>query len=201
MTAPSVTTDLHPLPDTLEIDRILSQLATSPVRGLSGQSLLHDLAREGDLLSAELLIDTGADVNKADDYGRQPLHEAAFSGHSSMVSLLLENGANINAAITPFGHTPLYMAIERKHHDVAHILIRRGAHLNVCDRITGQSLLHMAAAKGDYILTGLLISAGIDVFAEDSKGQTACDYAAKYNHTEMVRALSKVMAHQSRYGH
>src|SRR6185503_5466599 len=75
-------------------------------------SFIHDLAREGDLLSAEVVFDVGGAIDQPNDEGRRPLHEAAFFGHLDMVRFLLEHGADINAPIHPFGHTALYLAVQ-----------------------------------------------------------------------------------------
>jgi ankyrin repeat protein len=166
---------------------------------LIGQSFLHGLAREGDILTAEVVLDTGAEVDLRDDQGRQPLHEAALFGRAEMAAFLLDCGAPMEAQVHPFGHTALWLAVERGHLEVAQMLIERGARLNVMDTLTGQSLLHAAAARGDARLSGLLISAGINVFREDKRGMTARDHAARAGHRGLERALAKVMAHQARF--
>ena len=39
------------------------------------------------------LLDSGAEVNKADGGGNTPLHGAAYHGHTDVVQLLLARGA------------------------------------------------------------------------------------------------------------
>lgn len=162
-------------------------------------SIMHDLAREGDLLSAEVLFDAGHEVDSPNDEGRRPIHEAAFFGHADMVRFLLANGANINAEVKPFGHTPLYLAAQQSRYEVMEELIRKGARLSCRDALLGTGLLHIAAAKNDLKLAGLLISAGVNVFHENKKGQTARDIAASKNFREMERTLLKVMEHHAKY--
>jgi ankyrin repeat protein len=193
MTAPSVTTDLLAYNFNLETTDFLSQFRQT----LVGQSFLHELAREGDVLTAELLITAGSEVDLPDTQGRRPLHEAAFFGQTDMIRFLTSKGALLDAPIPSFGHTALYLAVEQGHYAAAEILIARGARLSVKDHLCGQGLLHIAAAKGNLRLAGLFISSGIDVFQEDHKGQTARDYAAKYNQKEMERILLKVMEHHA----
>jgi uncharacterized protein len=200
MTAPSITTDLMAYNFNLETTDFLAQFRQPPESSLIGQSFLHELAREGDTLTAELLSEAGADTDLADGQGRRPLHEAAMSGHTEMIAFLLSHGAAIDAPIQPFGHTALFLAVERGRFEAARLLLSRGASLGVTDRLSGHGLLHMAAAKDDMRLAGLLIAAGIDVFREDRRGLTARDYAAKYNHAELERILLKVMEHQARFG-
>ena len=44
----------------------------------------------------QMLVDKGAEVNKADDDGLTPLHRSARKGNVDMVSLLVANGADLN---------------------------------------------------------------------------------------------------------
>lgn len=162
-------------------------------------SFMHDLAREGDLLSAEVIFEAGSDIDSPNDEGRRPLHEAAFFGHIDMVSFLLANGADIHAPVQPFGYTALYLAAQQSHYDIVAYLIKKGAKLNVKDTLLGTGLLHIAAAKNDLRLAGILIAAGIDVFHENKKGQTARDIAGSKGHHDIERTLMKVMEHHAKY--
>lgn len=162
-------------------------------------SFMHDLAREGDLLSAEIVFDVGGAIDQPNDEGRRPLHEAAFFGHLDMVRFLLSCGADIDAPIHPFGHTALYLAVQQSHYEIVRTLIKSGARLNIADSLMGTGLLHIAAAKNDTRLAGILISSGIDVFSENAKGHTARDTAARGSHRELERALLKVMEHQAKF--
>lgn len=63
----------------------------------SGQTALHYCAESGLAEQAAVLIDHGADLNKADATGRYPLHLALGrddQSHEKMVKLLLTNGAS-----------------------------------------------------------------------------------------------------------
>jgi len=200
MTPPTVTTDLLAHNFNLDTPDLASLLGRGrPVDHL-GQSFMHDLAREGDVLSAEALFDAGLDIDRADDEGRRPLHEAAFAGKLGMVQFLLSAGAVLDAPIHPFGYTALFYAVQQGHADVARFLITQGARLDVTERLTGQGLLHVAAARGDMQMTGILIAAGIGTLTEDGRGQTARDHAARGNHKALERVLLKVMQHHAFYG-
>ncbi len=164
------------------------------------QSFMHDLAREGDLLSAEVIFDSGAAVlDLPNDEGRRPLHEAAFYGHLEMVKFFITNGAELDSPISPFGHTALYLAVQQSRYDVVQYLIRQGAQLGVTDALLGTGLLHIAAAKDDLLMVGLLVASGIDVCLEDKKGQTARDAAIRHGHYPLACTLLKVMEHHARY--
>ncbi|MBI1215700.1 MAG: hypothetical protein GC185_07775 [Alphaproteobacteria bacterium] len=201
MTAPSIHTDLLAYNFNLGGAQFTApgQKTDTPFQPLS-QSFMHELAREGDILSAEVIMDAGGNIDLPDEEGRRPLHEAAWFGRTEMVSFLLGSGALLDAPIHPFGYTALYFAVQRGHTDIVRLLIERGALLSVTDRLNGQGLLHLAALRGDMQMTGLLIAAGIDVFQEDRRGQTARDYAARQNNKSLEGVLLKVMEHHARYG-
>jgi ankyrin repeat protein len=177
----------------------IRQLEISPSFNPVRQSFMHDLAREGDLLSAEVIFDAGNSIDLPDDLGRRPLHEAAFFGHIDMVRFFLDHGAEADAPIHPFGHTALYLAVQQSRYDVVQYLIKCGAKLSVEDRLLGTGLLHIAAAKGDMRMAGILVAAGINVFHEDKKGMTARDTAARQGHTGLAKVLLKTMEHHAKY--
>lgn len=163
------------------------------------RTFMHDLAREGDVLSAEVIFDTDGNIDLPDDLGRRPLHEASFYGHLDMVRFLLQNGAQLDTPIQPFGHTALYLAVQQSRYDVVRHLISQGARLTVADSLTGAGLLHVAASKGDTRMAGILIAAGTDVFHEDKKGAPARDAAIRAGHGDLAGILLKVMEHHGRY--
>ncbi len=164
-----------------------------------GKSFMHELAREGDILSAEVIMDKGGEIDAADDEGRRPLHEAAFFGKLEMVQFLVAMGAVKDAPVHPFGYTALWFAVTRGHFDVAKYLLEKGANVNVADALNGQTLLHITALRGDMKMAGLLIAAGIHTLTEDKQGRTARDAAARGNHKQLESTLLKVMEHHARF--
>ena len=81
-----------------------------PSSSRGGFTALMFAARHGDLESARLLVDAGADVNDyAPDYG-SALMVAASSGHEPLALFLLEKGAAPNVADV-WGFTPLHYAL------------------------------------------------------------------------------------------
>lgn len=81
-------------------------------RTLGGFTPLLFAARVGDLESARILLDAGADVNEATPETGNTLVVASASHHEELALFLLENGANPNAA-DEYGMTALHHAIQK----------------------------------------------------------------------------------------
>jgi uncharacterized protein len=81
--------------------------------GSGGLTPLVFAAREGDLESAKVLFDAGADVNEVTEYGWTPLLVATNNRNYKLGAYLLEHGANVNLA-NKGGWTPLYLATDNR---------------------------------------------------------------------------------------
>lgn len=75
----------------------------------------------------------GADINKADDYGRTPLHVAASAGYPEMVRFLIEYGADLHASTKGELQTPLHFAARNEASQCVKILLACGAFLEFRD--------------------------------------------------------------------
>src|SRR5262249_1476837 len=93
-----------------------------------GITPLHQFARTGDVVNAEIFIDHGADLHAPDEHLRStPLGWAARLGRRSMVELLLSRGASPTAPEDTPWATPLAWAVRRGHGEIAEILRHHGA--------------------------------------------------------------------------
>lgn len=111
-----------------DIGEFLLKNAMNP-NHLSWQNvtLLHDMAQEGDIPKARLLLDHGADMNAIDDeYQSTPLGVAVRWGNREMVMFLLEHGADPNEAGAEWS-TPLAWAHWKGHSEIEDDLKRAGA--------------------------------------------------------------------------
>ena len=93
-----------------------------------GYTPLLFAARHGDVESARLLLDAGADANDTAPTGTSALVVAAHGGHTALARFLLEKGANANAADA--GYTALHAAILRGDHELLQALLAHGADPN-----------------------------------------------------------------------
>ena len=81
--------------------------------GGGGLTALVFAARDGNLESANLLLEAGADVNQVTEYGWSPLLTATNNRHYKLAQLLIQWGADVN--LTNKGKwTPLYLATDNR---------------------------------------------------------------------------------------
>ena len=104
---------------------------------------LYESAHQGHKAVVKLLLDSGAEANKADKYGYTPLHKAACRGHKEVVELLLDRGADPSKVEEVFKETALHKAAYYGHKDVVQLLLVRGADPNEESQF-GSTPIHLA---------------------------------------------------------
>ena len=107
-----------------------------------GNTALTFAARVGDLSSARMLVNAGADVNDADARGVSVMVLAAHSGFRDLVEFVLEEGADPNMA--EGGFSALHLAIMRRDEHMVSRLLARGADPNI--RLTNWTPTRRASA-------------------------------------------------------
>ncbi len=118
-----------------------------------GNTALTFAARVGDLASARMLVNAGANVDDADARGASVMVLAAHSGFVDLVEFALDEGADPNAAGA--GFTALHLAILRRDEDLGRSLLANGADPNA--RITNWTPTRRASA--DWYIHPALIGA------------------------------------------
>jgi ankyrin repeat protein len=201
-----------PATDTDDTDVIVAGLVGS---GGGGLTPLIFAAREGDVQSAKVLLDAGADVNQTSEYGWTPLLTATNNRHYQLGKYLVERGADVNIA-NKGGWTPLYLATDNRnieggdypvprpdmdHLEYIKFLLDHDADPNVRaedNTLTrtiftmqwfyeaGATPLVRAAQSSDTALMQLLLDYGADPFATTDNGDTALTACAGIGWVEGV---------------
>lgn len=86
----------------------------------SVQDLIESI-KDKDLAKTEILLQSGEDVNAANEQGNTPLHYAVATNNADMARLLLQYGANMNAENMK-GWSPLKIAQNKNVEEVTKVL-------------------------------------------------------------------------------
>ena len=142
-----------------------------------GNTPLIFSARSGDLRSAQLLVEAGADVNGLSAFGTSPAIMAIHGGNAALLDILLENGAATESKAS--GHTALHAAILLGNLDAVKALLNHGADVesllekptpvrrqatdyNFHDALLGATPLWLAARFAEPAIMEALLAAGAD---------------------------------------
>jgi ankyrin repeat protein len=134
-----------------------------------------------------LLIDAGANLDKADALAKTPLWYCAHHGHLTSLNSLLEAGARITGSANI---SPLEAAAKHGHLDVARRLVEAGA-VPADDLAVGDLLCGAAESKNAALVHYLIASSGLvdNVDAPGTVGESALQRAAKSANGGVVSAL------------
>ena len=150
-------------------------------------SRLGIAVKNNDVILLKLLLDAGADKDKANDHDETPLHVAACYGRSECMNILIEAGADINKAGW-HGWTPLHCAAYDGHSECMKILIEAGADIDKSSK-SKWTPLHGAAAYGHSECVKILLDNGANKNKVTKEGDTPLQLAKDGKHTECIRLL------------
>jgi uncharacterized protein len=183
--------------------------------GGGGLTALVFAAREGDVESAKALVDSGARINQATEYGWTPLLTAVNNRNYALAKMLIDRGADVNIA-NKGGWTPLYLATDNRnieggdypvpkpdldHLEIIKALLQHGANPNarVRDNTLTRTIFTMqwffedgadafvrAAQSSDTELMKLLLEYRADPFIATANGDTALTAAGGIGWVEGV---------------
>jgi ankyrin repeat protein len=153
-------------------------------------SLLY-ATREGHLETVELLLSSGAALEKADADGVTPLLMAVLNGQLPLARLLIDTGANINA-MDWYGETPLWAAVDIRDLDMAGPHQANGVDRQAAFALITQILTHGAdpnARTKEYPPQRRWVTRLGSLSWVDFTGQTAFLRAALAGDIEVMRLL------------
>ncbi|XP_060069133.1 ankycorbin-like [Ylistrum balloti] len=171
-------------------------------RDKKGRNALFYAARNGDVQLARKYLESGGDVNRADNFGVSPLHEATERSKIDIIELLVQSDCNLNVK-NILGQTPLMRAVLYDDLEVVKILHKAGADLDERD-CTGKTALMIGLQESREDVISYLLHAGSNVHLQDKLGQTALYIAmkeAKRTSDESIRKLLKAGYDYNRDSH
>ena len=144
-------------------------------------------ASRGHLNIMQLLLEQGADKNKANNDGMTPLLIAAKKGHMMIVQALLEQGVDKEKADSS-GWTALFYAACTGHFPIVQYLVEQGADMEKATN-GGFTPLIIASLRGHLEVVRYLLEQGADRDKATVLGYTSLHYAAQYGHLETAMLL------------
>lgn len=166
--------------DRARVQHLLERGAPADARVANGEhrdkTALMLVAQRGDVVLVNMLLDSGADVDGANDRGGNALMFAATQGHAEVVERLLEGGATVDAQADN-GWTALMLATAKDEQAIVKRLAVAGANVDLAD-VYGFTPLMRAAEQGNAKMMDLLGSLGADPDRRNDEGATAADIAS-----------------------
>ena len=141
-------------------------------------------AVNGHIDVVKLLLESGGDPNRVNNYGETPLHLAARSRCVQAVKILIDAVADLNAP-DKWGDSPLYYAVRNNHLDMVKLLLDAGAKL--IGNGHRRTPLHWAALWGNSDMVKLLLNEGADPNAATILGATPLSMAQEQGHEDVVK--------------
>ncbi|KAJ5319016.1 uncharacterized protein N7506_011720 [Penicillium brevicompactum] len=147
-------------------------------------------------------LDHGANPNARCEVDCTPLSYAVRNASLSVIELMLSRGGDVQKGQL------LQRAVSRDEQlgDVISLLVDKGAPLNATMYEDGPTLqrffpmslgtaLHIATEQGKTDAIRILIRLGADTGVKDANGDTALEWARKWNKTELVELLRDLEEH------
>lgn len=169
-------------------------------RDVYGFAPLHYAVEFGNVTSAHLLLDNGADVNSKLQSNVTPLHLAAFHIFPDLILLLCEHGADVNYVNSNL-ETPLLAATRSRkssreirerlglHSTAISLLLRYGSSPNARNLHRKTPLQNVLLHCTDLNCAHLLMSAGAEVFNAEENRSEKCNYFWKNSRSKKMRTF------------
>ncbi|KAL8935134.1 MAG: hypothetical protein Q9216_005572 [Gyalolechia sp. 2 TL-2023] len=202
---------------------VLDYGAHIDAKGHLGQTPLYLASCDGFASIVRLLLEEAADANILTSAGRSALYKAGGNGRDDIVELLLRYGADPALGRGRYGETTMYKAAWYNDLDTVELLLNYEADVNIRNKkrmesyrgpvekifhgivaglskdhaimnAWGKAAIHAAAYRGHEEMLKLLLTAGADIEAVGTDGQTPMYLAAQQKHQGIVQKLLKAGA-------
>jgi hypothetical protein len=144
-------------------------------------------AWNGNVPMMALLVERGADVNKANALGERALMHAAWRGQVAAMQWLIGKGALVDSG--PLRWSALHYAVFAGQAEAAALLLDHGADVNARST-NGSSVLMMAVYEGHEPLVKQLLARGADPGVKNDRGEGALEWAFKFKRLGIARMVA-----------
>jgi ankyrin repeat protein len=189
-------------------DKVIQLLVDHPgidieVQDANGRTAFSWAVKKRNVTTVRLLLATGkVNVNHKDKIGRTPLSFAVEAGDVNMVKILLARD-DIDSSIKERGEmSSLAYALGIWNMEIFMALMERGGievnskFLLFDDLAPIHNLLTTAASRGIIAAVRFLLGLDeVDIETEDDWGMTACDWARKKGHEDVVKLFEEHALH------
>jgi ankyrin repeat protein len=141
----------------------------------------------GNRANVEALVNTGININTANENLETPLMAATFTGNDNLMDFFIQRNANVNAR-DKNGNSALHVAISKNNARAVQKLVAAGADVNSRNIVNDTPLL-LAINGNQSAIAQTLLNSGADVNASNSDGLTPLHIAAYNNNVELVKNL------------
>ena len=155
-----------------------------------GQTVLHLAARVSNMLTINVLLQSGANLDAVDFHGRTPLWDACdrVDGKEAKVMRLLINwGASFHIT-DKLGEQVLHKAVQMGRSSIVEDLLLRGVDVGTTST-SGMAGIHLACKEGSLSILKFLLSCGAMADATDANGRTPAHYAMAFGNFEVFHCL------------
>ncbi|XP_063925523.1 uncharacterized protein LOC135139274 [Zophobas morio] len=181
--------------DIIELFTSLSNFTTK----VDGSTALILACEGGHKQIIEYLVNSGNEVNRADNNGDTPLYVASQNDDEIIVEFLVQSGANINHA-NKQGSTALHNASLNGHEKIVEFLLKSGAEIN-CPNNARITPLLLASTNGHLQVVEYLVESGAELNPSINDCCTPLDAAAQNGHALIVEFLVKSGAELNQANH
>ena len=155
-----------------------------------GSSLIEYAINTDNIDLLQLLVENGADINRANDISSlTPLMRASRTGLENIVRILLSRNAELNTT-DKYGNTALHMAAENSQLNIVKLLLNKKPELNIQNQY-GDTPLHNAVRAGSVDIVSELVIAGADINIENYNRKLPIDIARDNNSLAIYEVLKQ----------
>ncbi|UPX17637.1 uncharacterized protein EKO05_0007979 [Ascochyta rabiei] len=173
---------------TSAVNRLLEAGCNIDEKDSNDNTPLYYACLNGDVDTAQVLINMHADINAQGGHFGYALQAASHSGQEQVVKMLLNAGADVNAQGGRLSNA-LQAALFGGYEQVVKMLLNAGADVNTQGKGYFSNALQAASHSGQEQVVKMLLNAGADVNAQGGAYSNALQAASFGGYEQVVKML------------